>query len=48
MSKVHRKEIEIIKQNPGPFGNSREKFNITKELGKWKIHNNRILGWLRK
>jgi len=48
ISKVSQKEIEIIQQNPGPFGNSREKFNITKELGKWKIHNNRILGWLRK
>lgn len=48
VSKVTEKEIEIIQQNPGPFGNSREKYNLINKAEKWKIDNNKILGWLRK
>lgn len=48
VSKVTENEIEIIQQNPGPFGNSREKYDLINENGKWKIKNDRILGWLRK
>jgi uncharacterized protein YxeA len=48
ISKVTEKEIEIIQQNPGPFGKSREKYSLINEDGKWKINNDRILGWLRK
>ena len=48
ISNVTENEIEIIQQNPGPFGKSREKFDLTMENGKWKIKNDRILGWLRK
>ena len=48
VSKVTENEIEIIQQNPGPFGNSREKYDLINENGKWKIKNERILGWLRK
>nr|WP_299384682.1 CHAP domain-containing protein [Allomuricauda sp.] len=48
ISNVSENEIEIIQQNPGPFGKSREKFDLIKEDGKWKIKNGRILGWLRK
>ncbi len=48
ISNVTENEIEIIQQNPGPFGKSREKFDLTIENGKWKIKNDRILGWLRK
>ncbi|ARN76754.1 CHAP domain-containing protein [Nonlabens spongiae] len=48
ISNVSENEIEIIQQNPGPFGKSREKFDLTMENGKWRIKNNRILGWLRK
>ena len=48
ISKVTENEIEIIQQNPGPFGNSREKYDLINENGKWKIKNDRILGWLRK
>ncbi|GAA5024762.1 CHAP domain-containing protein [Marivirga lumbricoides] len=48
VSKVTENEIEIIQQNPGPFGNSREEYDLINENGKWKIKNDRILGWLRK
>ena len=48
VSKVEEKEVEIIQQNPGPFGNSREKYELINEDGKWRINNDRILGWLRK
>ncbi|WP_369993813.1 CHAP domain-containing protein [Winogradskyella sp.] len=48
ISKVGDEEIEIIQQNPGPIGKSREDYSLVKENGKWKIENDRILGWLRK
>jgi len=48
VSNVTENEVEIIQQNPGPFGNSREKFSLLHTEGKWQIDNNRILGWLRK
>ena len=48
ISQVTEKEIEVVQQNPGPFGNSREKYGLINEDGKWRINNDRILGWLRK
>lgn len=48
ISKVTEKEIEIIQQNPGPFGNSREKYSLINHDDLWKINNDRIIGWLRK
>jgi surface antigen len=48
VSKVTENEIEIIQQNPGPFAKSRVKFPLVYSAGKWKIKNDRILGWLRK
>jgi surface antigen len=48
VSKVTENEVEIIQQNPGPFGNSREKYRLQNDNGNWKIDNERILGWLRK
>ncbi|WP_289665342.1 CHAP domain-containing protein [Flavobacterium panacagri] len=48
ISKVSENEIEIIQQNPGPFNDSREKFELEKEKGYYKIKNERLLGWLRK
>lgn len=48
VSKVTEKEIEIIQQNPGPYGDSREKYSLINDDGTWRIDNNRILGWLRK
>lgn len=48
ISKVTDDEVEIIQQNPGPYGQSRETYDLEFENGKWKIDNDRILGWLRK
>jgi surface antigen len=47
ISKVSENEIEIIQQNPGPFGSSREVFAV-KNQGKYKNESSRLLGWLRK
>ncbi|SHI55979.1 CHAP domain-containing protein [Flavobacterium haoranii] len=48
VSKVTDDEIEIIQQNPGRFGNSRETIDLIKVNNKWKLDNASILGWLRK
>lgn len=48
ISDVKENEIEIIQQNSGPFGKTREKFSLIKKDEKWFIDNKRILGWLRK
>ncbi len=48
VSKVTENKIEIIQQNPGPFSNSREDFQLLKLGNKWGIDNESILGWLRK
>ncbi len=48
ISKVSEYEIEIIQQNSGVFGNSRETIKLENKQGKWKIKSNRVLGWLRK
>lgn len=48
VSKVTNNKMEIIQQNPGPLGKSRETFSLTYKNGKWQIKNQRILGWLRK
>ncbi|MBP4139731.1 CHAP domain-containing protein [Flavobacterium geliluteum] len=48
ISKVSQNEVEIIQQNPGPFSNSREVFEVKILKEKYKIDNKRVLGWLRK
>ncbi|MCL9805510.1 CHAP domain-containing protein [Flavobacterium amniphilum] len=48
ISNVKDDQIEIIQQNPGPFGTSRETYTLISENGKWNINNDRIMGWLRK
>lgn len=48
ISKVTDREIEIIQQNPGPFGKSRDTLVLLKEDNVWKVDNGRVLGWLRK
>jgi len=48
ISKVSVDEIEIVQQNPGPYGRPRVNFDLSFEHLKWKIENQRILGWLRK
>lgn len=41
-------KLEIIQQNSGILGKSRETFSLHFKDGKWIIGNNKILGWLRK
>lgn len=48
VSNVTDNKLEIIQQNSGPFGVSRETFRLVNKNGKWEIKNRRILGWLRK
>lgn len=48
VSQVSDTEIEIIQQNPGPFGKSRVRCSLRHVKGKWRIDNDRLLGWLRK
>lgn len=47
VSRVSGAEVEIVQQNPGPFGKSRERIVLLYEKGTWKIGNGRIAGWLR-
>lgn len=39
--------VEIIQQNPGPFGHSRESMPLRQENGQWLLGSSRVLGWLR-
>jgi surface antigen len=48
ISKVSADEIEIIQQNPGPFGKSRDTYALINKNGKWQIKHKGILGWFRK
>lgn len=48
VSRVYDNKIEIIQQNPGPMGKSRETFKLENKDGVWKIKNDKIWGWLRK
>ncbi|WP_310991013.1 CHAP domain-containing protein [Aequorivita marina] len=48
ISKVNTNQIEIIQQNPGASDPSRERYNLIKKDGKWKIEHAKVLGWLRK
>lgn len=48
ISEVRDNKIEIVQQNSGPSGKSRETFTLNNKNGSWQIENDRILGWLRK
>lgn len=48
VSKVTDSKIEIIQQNPGAMGPSRETYSLTKKDGKWQIGKKGILGWLTR
>lgn len=45
---VEKDYIEIIQQNPGPFGDSRAFISIVYQNEKWELKNDRVLGWLSK
>jgi surface antigen len=47
ISKVENGEVEVIQQNPSPFGQSREVFKLSYVKDRWKIEHSRLLGWLR-
>ncbi|MGB2579116.1 surface antigen [Elusimicrobium simillimum] len=47
ISEVTDSTIQIVQQNPGPFGASREVFPLEHKDNKWKIKNRRIMGSLR-
>lgn len=44
---VSSDKVEVIQQNPGPTASSRVWFGLGNEGGRWKIGNDRIMGWLR-
>ncbi len=47
ISKVKKREVEMIQQNAGPFSPSRVSLSIKKfKNGNWCIKNDRVLGWL--
>lgn len=48
VSNVTNDEIEIIQQNPGRYGNSRETIDLKQVNNKWELDKASILGWLRK
>lgn len=48
VAEVQKNTIEIIQQNPGRWGHSRQRYQLSQEKDRWKIHQKRILGWLRK
>ena len=48
VSAVTKAEIEIVQQNPGPYGSSRERLALVSQDGRYQCQNARILGWLRK
>lgn len=47
VSAVRGSEVEIIQQNPGPFGVSREVYPLSQSESGWRIEYDRILGFLR-
>ena len=48
VSAVTDSTVEIVQQNPGQFGSSRETLRLSFESGLWWYKDNHLLGWLRK
>lgn len=48
ISKVERYQIEIIQQNPGPSGSSRETIRLKNNNNLWEIDKRDVLGWLTR
>lgn len=48
ISEVNDNMVQIIQQNSGPFSSTREWYELSYTNNEWFIHNDRILGWLRK
>ena len=47
ITRVGNDSLELIQQNPGLWGSSRENLGVQYKNGKWFVENNRVLGWLR-
>lgn len=47
VSKLNENSIEIIQQNPGIAGKSRDILVLNSKNNLWHIENRRVLGWLR-
>jgi len=47
VASVSDTDVEIVQQNPGPFGSSRTRLAIRREGEVWRYEDERILGWLR-
>jgi len=47
VSEVGPDFVEVIQQNAGPFGATRERFALTRANGVVRVENDRVLGWLR-
>jgi hypothetical protein len=48
VSQVGDDFIEVIQQNPGPFGSTRERYPLELHDGQWRVRHDRALGWLRR
>lgn len=48
ISHVFDNKIEIIQQNPGANASSRAEMPLILQDDKWRVYNERVLGWLRK
>jgi len=48
VSQVGDDFIEVIQQNPGPFGSTRERFPLERHEGQWRVGHDRVQGWLRR
>ncbi len=46
IAEVQLNQIEIVQQNPGPWGNSRESLGLEVVGQHYKIDHDRVLGWL--
>lgn len=48
VSRVGPDFVEVIQQNPGPFGTSRERYPLLRDAAGVRIDHPRLLGWLRR
>lgn len=47
VSAVGPDHVEVIQQNPGPFGSSRERYPLKRDADGLRVEHPRLLGWLR-
>jgi hypothetical protein len=48
VSEVGADFIEVVQQNAGPFGSTRERYPLEQIEGRLHVGNDRVLGWLRR